>query len=445
MPDFDVAESYRSGRADDEFDLPRYQPRLAQRDMRQTNAYGHISSPNGPRINPAYAGSMGHTLPSFQGPTDNSGLSNAASQRQQASRLSQILDVDVFSGAGSLARSTSLSGMSRARHGNQPPDDVERAFVDSSPSNSRAVVPPQQSPPSQSFYNSSITYQSPPASSGDPGRVLASDQLPYPTRRTTTTQQISQTSTPYITLPPKSSSVNNICYDGFFSDLGPYHDSSYSAASSYDAYGGGSDTHRSPHSHAPSPPMSLTSPPQTIALQQSPSITQAYHPMGAAFSTPPADALPPSSTLPDASNSLRPYAYSSHQQPNQYRSSGGSNPATPSYPSRHQSPQMYAYSPRAADEGANNARPMSIDGRSSFQPQPPPPPPRVGFRRVRGMTDLRPRLNVQPPSWRADPSGNGMFLSVSPENASAMLASGRGLVPLTHGTIDLLRVVKYSR
>jgi hypothetical protein len=194
MPDFDVVESYRSGRADDEFDLPRYQPRLGQRDMRPTNVYGHISAPNGPRLNPAYTNNMGHTLPSFQAPPDNNGPSNAVSQRQQASRLSQILDVDVFSGAGSLARTTSLSGVSRARHGNQPPDDVERAFVDLPPSSSRIAAAPQQSSSPQSFYNSSIAYQGPPANAGDPGRVPANEQLPYPTRRTTN-QQISQPGT----------------------------------------------------------------------------------------------------------------------------------------------------------------------------------------------------------------------------------------------------------
>lgn len=198
MPDFDVVENYRSGRADDEFDLPRYQPRLTQRDMRPTNAYGHISGPNGPRLNPSYTSNMGNTLPSFQAPQDTSGLSNTTSQRQ-ASRLSQILDVDVFGGAGSLARTTSLSGVSRARHGNQPPDDVERAFVDLPPSNSRIAAPLQQSPPPQSFYNPSITYQNPPASAGDLVRAPVNEQLPYPSRRSTT-QQISPTSTSVIML-----------------------------------------------------------------------------------------------------------------------------------------------------------------------------------------------------------------------------------------------------
>lgn len=194
-----------------------------------------------------------------------------------------------------------------------------------------------------------------------------------------------------------------------------YHDSSYSSSSTaYDSYGGGSDTHRSPHLHASS---SITSPSQPITLQQSPSITQPYHPnISAAFSTPPVDTLP-SNTLPDTSNSLRPYAYSSHQQPSQYRSGSGSNPTTPS---RHQSPQMYAYSPRVADDGASNVRPMSIDGRPSLQPQPLPALPKAGFRRVRGPADLRPRVNAQPSHRRADPSGNGMFLSVSLEGAPAL-------------------------
>jgi len=166
--------------------------------MRPTNVYGHISAPNGPRLNPAYTSNMGHTISSFQAPPDNNGLSNTASQRQQG-RLSQILDVDVFGGAGSLARSTSLSGVSRARHGNQPPDDVERAFVDLSPSSSRIAAAPQQSSSPQSFYNSSITYQGPSSNAGDPGRVPANEQLPYPTRRTTN-QQISQPGTSPVVL-----------------------------------------------------------------------------------------------------------------------------------------------------------------------------------------------------------------------------------------------------
>lgn len=178
MPDFDVVDSYRSGRADDDFDLPRYQPRTAQRDVRPANnAYTQMTSPTGPRINPAYTGSTGHTLPPFQqAPPENGGLGSAASQRQHPTRLSQILDGDVFGGAaGGLARSTSLGGVSRVRHGGQPPDDVERAFADLPPNtnnNSRMAAPPhhQQSPPSQSFYNSSISYQNPPSSAGDLSR-----------------------------------------------------------------------------------------------------------------------------------------------------------------------------------------------------------------------------------------------------------------------------------
>lgn len=180
--------------------------------------------------------------------------------------------------------------------------------------------------------------------------------------------------------------------------------------------------HRSPHSHASSPPTSMTSQSQSIPLQHSPNITQSYHPsIGAAFSTPPpvSEPLPPSSTLPDTSNSLRPYAYSSQQQ-QQYRSGSGSasNPATPSYPSRHQSPQMYGYAPRTMDD-SGGGRPMSIDGRPPplLQSQPQPPAPIAGFRRVRGPGDLSPRVNPHPPSWRADPSGNGVFLSVSDAHA----------------------------
>jgi hypothetical protein len=183
--------------------------------------------------------------------------------------------------------------------------------------------------------------------------------------------------------------------------------------------------------------MSLTSPPQSLALQHSPSITQSYHPsLNAVFSTPPADALPPSSTLPDTSSSLRPYAYPSQQQ-YQYRSGGVSNPATPSFPSRHQSPQMYGYTSRAADEGASNTRPMSIDGRSSLPPQPPPAPTRAGFRRVHGLADLRPRVNAQPTNRRADPSRNGMFLSVSLASLSTRcMFPATKRVPLTHDPVD---------
>lgn len=206
MPDFDVVDSYRGGRADDDFDLPRYQPRTAQRDVRPTNtAYTHMTSPNGPRINPAYTGSMGNTIPPFQQPpAENGGLAGAASQRQLPGRLSQILDADVFGGAGgSLARSTSLGGVSRVRHGGQPPDDVERAFADlpSNTNNSRMAALPHhsQSPPSQSFYNSSITYQNQPSSTGDLSRSAVGDQLPYPSRRATT-QQIAQSSTSFLIL-----------------------------------------------------------------------------------------------------------------------------------------------------------------------------------------------------------------------------------------------------
>lgn len=184
MPDFDVVESYRGGRADDDFDLPRFQPRTSQRDVRP-GGFGHVSSPTGPRLNPAYSGS-GQQLSSYQPPVDNGSMGSSVSQRQHPSRLSQILDVDVFGGAGSLARSTSLGGMTRGRHGNHPPDDVERAFGDLPPPNGRMVPQQQQSPPSQSFYNSSITYQNTPSTQGDAGRAQIGDPLPYPTRRSTT-------------------------------------------------------------------------------------------------------------------------------------------------------------------------------------------------------------------------------------------------------------------
>lgn len=160
----------------------------------------------------------------------------------------------------------------------------------------------------------------------------------------------------------------------------------------------------------------MTSPSQSIPLQHSPNIAQSYHPsINAAFSTPPSisEPLPPSSTLPDTSNSLRPYAYSSQQS---YRSGGSaSNPATPSYPSRHQSPQTYGYSSRNMDEGSTTGgRPMSIDGRAAplMQSQPPPPAPKTGFRRVRGPGDLNPRVSAQPLNRRADSTGTSAFLSV---------------------------------
>ncbi|KAF8303347.1 hypothetical protein DL93DRAFT_2173055 [Clavulina sp. PMI_390] len=390
MPDFDVVDSYRGGHADDDFDLPRFQPRAAQRDMRPptNNTYGHnMASPNGPRINPSYTGTsnLGAMASYAPPPGDSSpGFGNGAQRQHPASRLSQILDVDVFGGASNLARSTSLGGVSRARHGGQPPDDVERAFADLPTSNPRIAGPPmqpQQSPPSQqSFYNPSI-YQNPSSTSLDSSRSPPSDQLPYPTRRATT-QQIPQST-------------------------GTYVESAYSSAPSpYEPYSHStSEAHRSPHSHGSSPPTSLPPPSGSVPLQQSPSITQSYHPsISAAFSTPPPSSQPP----PDASSSLRPYPYSSQQ----YRPPGGtaSNPATPAYPSRHQSPQMYGYGE------SNGSRPMSIDGRGApLHSQPPPPPPPApkpaGLRRVNGPADLNPRVNPHPTNRRADPSGNGQFLS----------------------------------
>ena len=124
--------------------------------------------------------------------------------------------------------------------------------------------------------------------------------------------------------------------------------------------------------------------------------TQPYHPnIAAAFSTPPSTSEPLPPVPPDTLGSLRPYTMSTR--------GSASTPVTPltSFPSRHQSPQQMYYS-REDDGGA---RPMSIDAISH-------PPPRPGFRRVRDSRDLRPRVNLQPQGRRADPSGNGTFLSV---------------------------------
>lgn len=194
------------------------------------------------------------------------------------------------------------------------------------------------------------------------------------------------------------------------------------------------------------------------------------------YHTPPtrSDTLPPpiaiSSALPDTSHSLRPYALASsasassssqqqqHQQQayqspqnvaqaqlhgsSQYRTTLPAAASPLSYPSRHQSPQTQMMAPSQSqssssgyyantrgggggglgmmgmglgDDGGGGGRPMSIDGRSSGMapPQPPAPPPIQGFRRVRGPEDLSPRYNPQPAERRADPGGNGGFLSVS--------------------------------
>lgn len=258
MPDFDVVESYhRSGRsADDEFDLPRFQPRTlpiasAQAAPSSTSRYlagpppasSSSSNMNSYYVPPppsiqqntyspttttttatttsggggAGAGAGGATATTTTGIPQHSYQSQLQPQRQHSTRLAHILDPDISSSstatpttwASGLGRSASLSGMVRgARHGNSlPPDDVERAFGDL-PSNigagvgvgggrlmGPATMKQHSSPPSSSVQH---TFYSPSISYQPPQDHRSSEQQQqqqqpsYSLRRSNTSVQSCQ-------------------------------------------------------------------------------------------------------------------------------------------------------------------------------------------------------------------------------------------------------------
>lgn len=193
MPDFDIVENYhRSGRsADDEFDLPRFQPRPSGTlpPVAAAPSSSSLSSSTNSRYLPPATNSTGgsnmgsyyapgppqvSTIPSTYSPQVGGGVgaipgavgsgnggttvsmspqqsyqSGLQSQRQHSARLSHILDADSLlstpsssspsapgstagtgpgTWASQLGRSVSLR---TGRHGNTlPSDDVERAFGD---------------------------------------------------------------------------------------------------------------------------------------------------------------------------------------------------------------------------------------------------------------------------------------------------------------------------
>lgn len=230
MPDFDVVESYhRSGRsADDEFDLPRFQPRTlpiataagpppssnprylagpppASSSSSTTSNMNSYYAPPPPPVQNTYSPSAttsGGAATTTTSIPQQSFQSQLQPQRQHSTRLSQVADTDVLQPPPSsstspttwtsgLGRSASLSGMVRgARHGNNlPPDDVERAFGDLPANGGSRMMGPatmkQHSPPSavqHTFYSSSISYQ-PPQEHRTP---LSNDQPSYSLRRSNT-------------------------------------------------------------------------------------------------------------------------------------------------------------------------------------------------------------------------------------------------------------------
>ncbi|KAF8331107.1 uncharacterized protein EI90DRAFT_3058583 [Cantharellus anzutake] len=356
MPDFDSSDTYRRG--DDEFDLPRFAVHEAR-----PNPYGSTSKSLGAPLNP-YSNSIVYPGP----PQAVHSLSLSGRQPQHPTRLPQIIDSDMLSGAANLVRSASMSG--RQRPGNHPQDDIERAYSDASVSRQ-----PQQHPATNSLYPSSVVYGSGAASTVDPNSQ-AHEGPAYTPRRSLT----------HIVHPQS----------------GPYNmEAGYSSSPVYsDPYAKNGDP--APVLNTPLQNMkSPTSPlrhPASLTPQQSPNLQPYHHSISSTFQR--------SASTHELAQQLQPTSASTIPSPynlSTSRHGSSSTPVSPmvGYPSRHQSPQMYYQ--RDEDSAV---QPMTID--SSTRP---PLPQQVGFRRIRDTRDLRPKVNSQPSGRRADYSGGGVYLS----------------------------------
>jgi dual specificity protein kinase YAK1 len=392
MADLDAPElAYLGNRADDGFDLPRftarhqYQPSFA--DVRPTvNTYPatspYSSNPHASLQPPIPQSAVEPSTYSTLPPSMMSNHPAATAQHRHQSRLSQIVSDPVDTQGASLNRSTSLGGRLRGHHSN-PSDDIERAY------------PPQQQEPlsnsqrqlASSFYPPALGFSAPNQSESS---AHTQDYMSYGPRRSNTQMD------PSTPIRAPTSTAKSSANDG-------------SQPGALDSPQHGYQTQQY------LPPPSSYADPYTVSLNTNGAQSPAQQ-VKTELSSPLGPYVQPPMTPTQSGHYNLPY------KPDPSSSSDNMNLDPNS------SRRSYLTSVRTGGSASTPNTPLSYPVRQSPQPmgqqyyplqqqQPPqqqfePPRRRIGLRRVREARDLKPQMNLQPQGRRADPSGNGAFLSV---------------------------------
>jgi dual specificity protein kinase YAK1 len=398
--------AYMSG-VNDDFDLPRWQTQSAHL---PGDILPSAQLPSHPAANPSYL----YPVPPPPAQTSSSPSSrnrapppvhhSPSSSITRQPRITQLLEDDpplsntslpyLSPSQNQLSRSTSLgataAGSARARRHHMP-DDLEGAYstANTNPSS-------HQRQPNNSFYNSSVAYQTPSfgANASD------STQNPQPAAGDTTYQDIyfsssggqppkrshtqhDSSSTTRNARSPHRANANPTLLDPYAQQQSQYSPTSASYAYQSPTYHGRS------HSQTKS---EVITPPASSPYSQ-PNVPP----------VPPAPVYSPSYAMDTSSPHLPPSALLT--QPLKQNLSL-STPSTPiGFPVPQHSPAPAGpYYPPSQDQ------PMMVD--------PPAKRRASGLRRVRDQRDLRPQVQARPASRRMDASGT--FLSVQSDIISVL-------------------------